>query len=163
MKKIPLSKTGKYKGQYFALVDDEDYERLVKYSWNVVGAKQSHLYAEHRLPDGKNIRLHRLIMNNPKGFIVDHINMNGLDNRRSNLRVCNKSENMRNRNKTRANKSGFKGVYWDTDTKSWKAQIKVGDKNYNLGRYHIIEKAALAYNNAAKTYFGSFARLNEIN
>ena len=149
----------------FAIVDDDDYEMLSKYKWcfNYAG------YAERRISKslgGGIMRMHRLIMNAQKGHMVDHINMNGLDNRKFNLRICTKSENMRNRNKTKVNKSGYKGVIFDKSLwplkKPWKAQIKINQKNVNLGRFSSKEGAAEAYNKAAKIYYKEFANLNKI-
>ena len=157
MQKIPLSQQGKYKGRHFALVDDEDYLKVSKYRWSV---SLPCGYAERRIK-GKLERMHRFIMNVPKGFMIDHVNMNGLDNRRKNLRICTKAENMRNRNKTRLNKSGYKGVYLDFNNK-WKAQLKKGKKVFNLGRFNTKEEAAMAYNTGAIKYFGPFANLNKI-
>lgn len=157
MKKIKLTQ-GKY-----ALVDNEDYEFLSKYKWCFSPSGTG--YAERRDKKsltGKIIRMHRFILDAPKDKIVDHKNMNGLDNRRNNLRLCTKSENMRNRNKTRINKSGFKGVYLDFNGQ-WKAQIKIKGKNVSLGRFDKKVDAAKAYNDKALIEFGEFANLNKLN
>jgi hypothetical protein len=140
-----------------ALIDDSDVDMVGKYKWNYT----SHGYAETRI-EGKLVRMHRLIMSAPRGVLVDHINMNGIDNRKSNLRLCTKSENMRNRNKTKLNTSGYKGVVWDKVNKKWRSQIRMDGKNYNIGRFLLKRDAVMAYNNKAKEFFGQFARLNNI-
>ena len=94
MKKIPLSQQGKNKGKYFALVDDEDYEKDPKARWSF----NPNGYAERK--KGKTIeRLHGFIMDCPKGKEVDHINGNKLDNRKCNLRICTQHQNSFNKNK----------------------------------------------------------------
>ena len=155
MKKIKLTQ-GKV-----SLIDDEDFVRVSKYKWcfNFNG------YAERReskVLGGKIVRMHRFIMSAPKDKMVDHINMKGLDNRKANLRLCTKSENMCNRNKTRVNKSGYKGVSWDSVNNKWTAQIVVGGKNIKLGRYKSAREAGVVYNNAAIIHHGEFANLNKI-
>ena len=158
MKRIPLSKQGKHRGKYFALVDDEDFEKLSKYRWNF---SSSGGYAERRVAN-KVIRMHTFLIGVPKGMMVDHKNCNGLDNRKKNLRVCSKSQNMMNRGKTKTNKSGYKGDYFEEFTNRWKAQIKIGNRNTNLGRFDSAKEAAVAYNKACKIYHGEFANLNKI-
>lgn|SRR3990167_633540 len=143
------------------IVDDEDFDYLSSFSWcfGSVG------YPETRtsVAEGRKLkRMHSLILKTPKGLMCDHINGNKLDNRKSNLRLCTMMENMRNRNKTSTNKSGYKGVYFEEYTGKWKAQIKYGNKNHNLGRFEKLKDAAKAYNMAAIENFGEFARINLI-
>jgi len=102
--------------------------------------------------------LHRLIADCPEGMMVDHINGNTLDNRRSNLRVCTHAENMRNRKIHKNNKSGFKGVYLDRITGKWKAQIRNNRKRFYLGSYETPEEASKAYLDAAERLHGEFFR-----
>lgn len=158
MKKIPLSLGGKNKGKFFAVVDDEDYKKLSNLRWTYSSAGPG--YAEHGFK-GKLVRMHRVIMNAQKGFMVDHINMNGLDNRKKNLRLCTKAENMRNRNMTKVNTSGYKGVVWDKINQKWVAQMKLNGKHLNFGRFLLKKDAAKAYNEGAKKYHGKFAKLNK--
>ena len=106
--------------------------------------------------------MHREILKCPKGLFIDHINRNGLDNRKNNLRVCSKSQNMMNTLIPKNNTSGYKGVSWSKRDKKWMAYIKIKNKFNNLGYFNIKEQAALAYNDAAKKYHGEFARLNKI-
>jgi hypothetical protein len=108
--------------------------------------------------------LHRVIakrmgLNIQKPFEVDHINANGLDNRRSNLRVVTRQGNNANQRKTRGS-SRFKGVSWDKEKKLWRASIKIDQKSKFLGRFHEEESAAKVYDEAAIIAFGEFARTN---
>jgi len=106
--------------------------------------------------------MHRLILNVPENMQVDHINGNGLDNRKNNLRVCTSIENMRNMPLRKDTISGFKGVFWDSQSNKWQAQIYAKKRRFFLGRYLIKTDAALAYNKAALKYHGEFARINQI-
>lgn len=110
------------------------------------------------------IRIHRIIMEAKKGQVVDHINGNKLDNRRKNLRLTDYFGNARNssvRKKTTSN-TAYKGIYWNKERNLWQAQICINYKRINLGRYEKERDAAMAYNKAAKKYFGQFASLNKL-
>jgi hypothetical protein len=107
---------------------------------------------------GLSESFHRIITDAPKGKHVDHINGNTLDNRKINLRICSTKENIRNCKMRKNNKSGFKGVYWDKKIKKWRANICVNRKTIYLGLYESPEKASIIYWEAAKKYFGEFAR-----
>lgn len=141
----------------FALVDAEDYERLSKYKWHC-----HHGYAvrNEKQPNGKRktLPMHRQILETPLPF-VDHINLDRLDNRKSNLRGCSASENQANRGAVR---NGYKGVYRIHKSNGWAAQIRVKGKLHYLGHHPSEEMAALAYNKAALQFFGPFARLNNL-
>jgi hypothetical protein len=140
----------------FALVDDQDIALVRKHNWrwfserNIAGTSLLN-------KDGKygSIGMHRLILNAPQEYEVDHKNGNGLDNRRVNIRLCNRSENMRNRTawKLKPNSgSSAKGVHKLSDGR-YRAQI-------TLGTFESEQEAAQAYNKAAQFLFGEFARLN---
>lgn len=150
----------------YTLIDDEDYERVMNHRWYASSKTRANSYAKTSIRDSlgnsKKLYLHRLIMEvyDPK-IKVDHINGNGLDNRKCNLRLCGIKQNTQNR-KFYNNTSGYKGVVWDKWSNSWKAQIGVDDKNIHLGRFKNKKDAAIAYNNAALTYFKEFASLNVI-
>jgi len=101
--------------------------------------------------------MHRLIMGNPQGMEVDHINGNGLDNRRCNLRVVTTSQNQANQH-ARRGRSSFKGVF--KQRSRWRARIHVQQKGINLGSFLTEEEAARAYDAAALHYFGEHACLN---
>lgn len=153
MQKIALSKQGKNKGKYFALVDNKDFDWLNKWNWFLNSG-----YAV-RKEKGKNILMHRLILNTPEGKDSDHINMNRLDNRCENLRIATRSENMMNGCKSN-NTSGYKGVCWNKLANKWRVQIKLNRKNIFLGYFTNKLEAAHAYNLKAKELFGKFAYLN---
>lgn len=113
----------------------------------------------------KFISLSRLIMDAPNNKMVDHINGNTLDNRKENLRLCSNQQNQCNRKKQiKATSSKYKGVVYTGKykTKRWQSSIKHNGIMQFLGMYETEELAALAYNNAAKTKFGEFAYLNEV-
>lgn len=154
-----------------AFVDPEDFDELSKINWhvsaNVVG---NHIYAIHQPRDCTKskvaplIRMHRFILNAPDALEVDHINGFTLDNRRANLRLCERINNSRNRKKPKAWRgrpctSSFKGVH-RSKTGKWIAQIHPDNKLVNLGSFDIEIEAARAYDTAAKQFFGPFARLN---
>lgn len=106
-----------------------------------------------------SIYMHRIIMCPPNGMGVDHINGNGLDNRRINLRVANTSENLRNTRRQINNMSGFKGVgYYRHGKKNWRARIKLHGKTYYLGYFMSPELAHAAYARASKELHGEFGR-----
>jgi hypothetical protein len=143
-----------------ALVDDDDYERLNKHKWHAV--KHRNTYYARRTENKKTIAMHREILNMEKGTICDHINRNGLDNRKQNLRICSHSQNNKNRTLPKSNTSGYRGVYWGPRLKKWEAYIKSDGKLRIIGRFAKKEEAAEAYNKEAIKLNGNFAQLNII-
>lgn len=145
------------------LLDAEDIPLLLDGTWTV-GGSGGKLYVRKSIKAfGKycqNICLHRLIIDCPEGFVVDHINGDSLDNRRANLRVCIQAENSRNRKVHCNNSSGLKGVYLDAGLRGnpWRAQIRFQGKKFNLGRYKSPEEAHAAYCKASLEKHGDFAR-----
>lgn len=105
--------------------------------------------------------IHRVIMNAQKGQLIDHINHDGLDNRRCNLRICTHTQNNINRRKFKG-ASVFKGVSWCTRLNRWRAQIRPSGCSIYLGYFKHEKDAARAYNEKAKEMFGEFACLNNI-
>ena len=165
MKKIQLGghKNGsRIRG--YVIVDDEDFERLNKYSWCLFSSSRHFInYASRGIRKNgktKGVSMHRFILNAPKGMEVDHINGNGLDNRKENIRICSHAENMRNQKMRKNNISGLRGVCWDKKKKEWGANIYLNYKQIRLGSFSDMKDAALAYNEAAKKYHGAFACLN---
>lgn len=158
MKEIELTKG------YVALVDDEDYETVSQYKWYTVVIPESPLrYANTKLPGsgktGLRTAMHRLLLD-PGELMVDHIDGDGLNNQRSNLRLVTHAQNMLNRRKHSSNTSGYKGVYWEPERGKWRCQVKVGGRVTRVGRFDDLLEAALAYDRVAKELHGEFARLN---
>lgn len=148
-----------------ALVDDEDYEELSKYKWYANKQVNGKLYAFRKAAQDsvthkiRPIYMHRVIMNTPQGMRTDHINNDGLDNRKVNLRVCTQSENLCNRGMNKNNTSGFKGVYSRKDKRNsvWVAEVSIHGKKKYIGNYLTSQKAHEAYREACIKYHGEFA------
>lgn len=135
----------------------EDIDKVKEHFWHRTDLQRSTYYCR----SNKLGRLHRYILEvSDDSIVVDHINHNGLDNRRCNLRVCTNSQNICNCCIPKNNKSGHKGVYWDSNRKKWNTQITINKKTIHLGRYDNIEDAIRVRNEAAKKYYGEFA--NEV-
>ena len=152
MKEIPLTQ-GKA-----ALVDDEDFDYINQWKW--------HFHRTGYAARGYNKKyMHRVILerynfNLGQRYIneIDHINHNGLDNRKSNLRLATISQNQQNSQIKRNNKSGYKGVVFRKDANKWRAQIGFNEKTFCLGYFNNPKSAAQSYNKKAKELFGQFAR-----
>lgn len=148
-------------GNKEALVDLSDFDLVKDYTWYAdKGANTYYAVTEHK---GKKLRMHRIIMGvEDKRQFVDHIDGNGLNNCRANLRICTSKENNRNAAKFKKATSIYKGVWYEKHCGKWRAHIRVNTKGINLGIFSLEEDAARAYNEAALKYFGKFARLNKI-
>jgi len=142
MKEIPLTQ-GKV-----ALVDDGDFKSLNSVKWCAVGIGRT-FYAKRSKQRNKIIFMHRAILSPPKGMVIDHIDGNGLNNQRSNLRIVDVRENSRNRHHKRS--SDFPGVSWDARRKKWQTWIWINGKNIWLGRFNDEISAANAYRNACES------------
>ena len=147
-----------------AVVDDEDYDALACFKWHVVrmGAGKKCLYAARNAKIGGKWRLalmHRVILGAGSGLVVDHIDGDGLNNTRSNIRLVTQSENMRNQKTRGDNKTGLRGVYRSGKTRFTATLMCDGIVHY-LGHFKTREDAARAYDAAARLHFGEFAHPN---
>ena len=157
-RRIPLTR-GKY-----AIVDPDDYERLSKYKWYALKAPNT-FYAQRKVRrrNGTSglVIMHRDIINAPDEFLVDHINRNGLDNRKANLRLATRSQNRTNSKKQKGRfSSRYKGVSWHSRERRWFVEVMSGGKKRRIGCCADEVEAAKAYDRAAIKYHGEFAVLN---
>lgn len=148
IKTIPLTK-GK-----FATVDAEDYENLSQHKWHWADNGGGG-YAV-RCAMRKSMRMHRVITNCPRDMVVDHINGDGLDNRKGNLRVCTNTQNIQSRLTFKNNSSGQKGVCYRKDSRKWRARLGVRGKYITLGNFETFEEAKRCYITRAKEEYGEF-------
>jgi hypothetical protein len=154
MKLIPMtSPTGKQ----FAMVDDADFDWLNQWKWRAVSRSGQPTYAM-RQTGRKFIRMHVLVFgdNNP-----DHIDRNGLNNRRGNLRPATKSQNGANSKLKKNNTSGFKGVYWYKAFQKWTGSIMCNGKRHFTGYFSDAREAARTYDSLSRKLFGKFATTNK--
>lgn len=142
-----------------ALVDDEDFLRFGAVKWHAHESGPGLFYAM-RDKSGRKVYLHREILAAAPGVAVDHVNGDRLDCRRENLRLCTLSQNQGNRRRNRRGSSRFKGVTWNRRFRRWCAQITFKRRAMKLGQFIREEDAAHAYDLAARTHFGPFARVN---
>ena len=151
VRRIPITR-GK-----FALVDADDYYRLVKFPW--LANKSSSTFYAARTRNRKKLMMHRVIMNPPGHLFVDHIDHNGLNNCRSNLRLCTPAQNRYNLISKTGN-SKYKGVHWKSSRKKWSTAIQLNRKIYHIGCFDNEIAAAKAYDKRAEQLHGEFACLN---
>lgn len=139
-------------------IDLEDVDKVKNYKWGISCGN----YIKGKI-NGKQILLHRFIMGvvDNKEVDVDHIDGNPFNNRKSNLRVCSHTENMRNQKQSKSNTSGRKGVYWRKDVNKWVAGITVDKKYIHIGYFKTKEEAIEARKKAEAKYFGEFNRDEE--
>lgn len=145
---------------YEAVIDAEDVSLVSENNWTAIPSGNT-AYAVRRsiLGGKKSVRtMHRLIIGDPKGLLVDHINGNGLDNRKENLRTATKSQNMHNATIRKDNKTGYKGVSWDKAAKKYRAEIRIFRKGIFLGLFECPKEASLAYIEACKRYHKEYAK-----
>jgi hypothetical protein len=158
MREVPLTQG------YNAIVDDEEYERVAVYNW-AVEVRPNTCYASSNLGQGRNaqrVRLHRFILTPPTDMQVDHINRNGLDCRKENMRLTDWTGNGRNIIQPQGEGgTGYRGVYKHHYSERWIARIRDNTgRKLHLGTFESPELAAVAYDEAALRYHGEFAVLN---
>lgn len=173
MKKIKV----KYKSTYYnILVDDSDYEDLIRYNLYIVKKKTANTMYCRGYIGNELISIHRYLMNPPDDMQIDFIDGNGLNLQRNNMRICTNSENQKN--KKAVGKSKYLGVSVHIQNKSrysklkkrivkykyisYLAKIVIEGKQKHLGIFKTEIEAAKLYNEYAKKYHGEFARLNKI-
>ena len=150
-----------------AVIDATDFERVSQFKWYAVRPRPNYpdrwYAARSQHSPGrrqKMIYLHRFILDASPTSVVDHLDGDGLNCTRANMRHASQAQNSGNRAMNKNNQSGYKGIYWDKATGKWRAEIRVNNKGIKLGRFVDPELAARAYDEAAKHYFGPFAYLN---
>jgi hypothetical protein len=154
---IPLSQ-GK-----FALVDAEDYERLIKYNWQACYKRATGLWSVKRVRRGESgplIRMAREIMGSPIGMEVIHKNYDGLDCRKANLQIVSSSEKAQHQSKAKNKTSRYKGVSWNKQRQKWSGRITKDGNRYHLGYFDNEEDAAQSYDEKALELYGATASLN---
>lgn len=147
-------------GSFEVLVDDEDFETVSKYTWHVEKSKHTFYAATSYRSYGNvvTMRMHRLLTE----LMSDHIDGNGLNNQRSNLRACTFSQNNANMKSRTGSSSSYLGVSWCNRQKKWRASIQKNGKSKSLGYWDSEIKAAKVYNFEAIKLHGTFTKLNTI-
>lgn len=137
------------------LIDIEDVEKVKNIKWHLI---QTGGYVCGNNKNGKDFLLHRYVMNAKEGELIDHINGDKLNNRKSNLRPVNKSQNAMNSKIPINNTSGVKGVYWDKRSNKWESAIHINGKKKSLGYFKDKEEAIRIRKQAEKDFFKEYAR-----
>ena len=141
---------------YGIIIVKIDIEKCSKLTWHYAKNKDSK-YIQTRIK-GKMIKLHRYIMNiNNSNLVVDHINRNPLDNRKSNLRICSYKENSFNKSIRVDNTSGIPGVSFHKINKKWRAKIKYNNLTIHLGYFEDINEALINRRVAEEILFGEYS------
>lgn len=163
MKEIKLSRG------LTAIVDDEIYDFVNQFKWYAEKAKTGYYAArgfyyldEFGVKKHRIVKMHRQILGVlDESILVDHVDLNGLNNQKINLRKCNLIQNNRNRRSDRNTTSKYKGVCLDKRRKKWRSNLTINGKQIYLGSFDSEYEAAMVYNESAKINFGEFAYLNK--
>jgi hypothetical protein len=149
----------------FAIVDPEDHDRLSRHKWHTCNRNRTY-YAirgqwSPKLKKRLTIAMHREVIDVPDDLYADHINHNGWDNRKANLRPATAADNARNaRYPKRSTSAKYRGVWFNKGRKRWRAAIRLNGKPIHLGYFRDEIDAGKAYDKAAKKHYGQFAILN---
>lgn len=146
---IPLS------SGFFSKVDKDDYFKIKDYSWYLMNTGYAGAHYNEKV-----VLMHRIIMVASSNTYVDHISMDKLDNRKSNLRIVEFSDNIHNTRLRSTNSSGFKGVTFDRQTNMWRSSCIRNGNKFDLGKHSTPEEAALSYDSVVRDIDGIYARLN---
>ena len=143
-------------------MDNCDFDRLSRYKWCTKENRNTYYAQRFKYFRGraKTVPMHREIMNAPQGLFVDHINHNGLDNRKDNLRIVTPQQNSWNKRSGKIGSSKYKGVSWDKKKQKWQVGIRISNKSEYLGRFEDEKEAAAVYDAAARKRCGEYAFLN---
>ena len=161
---IQLWKNRRELSDKVTIIDKEDCNKVTEaitarakwYAWASTSGKH------YAMSGCRHKSIHRVVMDNPEGMEVDHINGNPLDNRKENLRICTRAQNSQNKKLRADSKSGYKGVY---ERSNGRFQAYIGNPEYpgrhiSLGYHNTPEEAARAYDAKAKELHGEYAHLN---
>ena len=154
---VPLTR------EYEAIIDAADLSLVNSYNWYAKVCKNT-VYAvrtDRSESKQRDVYMHRVIMGEPGGFDVDHLDRNGLNNSRKNLRQATKAQNQHNAGVRSDNTSGFKGVGFYKHTAKWVARIRICGKQKHIGYYDSPEQAHAAYCKASAKYHGDFGRVEQ--
>jgi hypothetical protein len=145
----------------FCLVDKVDVDRLDGFSWYAsIHSASLTAYASTNDRHGMRRMMHNIILPTDDGLEVDHVNGNGLDNRRKNLRAVTRAQQMCNKLKSNGMTSTYKGVFWSATMRKWGAVVQFGGQRTHAGYFDEEVDAAMAYDDAARDIHGAYARLN---
>lgn len=141
-----------------AAIDEIDAESVLKKTWHFDRNYAVHTTSRKGTPI--KLYMHSLILPAPAGFHVDHVDGDGLNNTRANLRIATPTQNMANAKLHGRNRSGSRGVSWDSWTGKWRARLICAGLDLSLGRFDSVEEARNAYVTAANKHFGEYALHN---
>ena len=143
------------------MIDASDVHLVSGFNWFALVLKNTvYAMSKGEKPERRNILMHRIIMRTPSDMVTDHIDSDGLNNRRVNLRLATRAQNNRNKRIQSRNTSGFKGVTWHKDRGKWRADIMLNGGAKFLGHFNDPELAHLAYCEASTKLHGEFARFS---